>query len=505
MLLAALVMTGLGLGGGGAVSGTVRNDRGPVTLSAAQSSPVASSRRARPPQLRRQGRWLVDQHGRVVILHGLNLVYKRKPYVPPNSVHGFRAADARWLARHGFNGARIGTLWAGITPEAPGRRDPAYLAKWQRIMDLLAKRGIWMQLDVHQDQWHEAYGGEGVPDWALIRPAPFNAAPPVTAPFPMGYWTPETSTVFDDFWADRHGLLAGWVAAWKIAARTWRHQPYLMGYDLLNEPWPGREWATCLADGCERFYDQELQPALELALAGIRTVDRDNIVWWEPQQFAGGQPLETYFEKVPGERQLGFSWHSYCPDVFLESQGIPGGDTENCRSFAEGRQRHALDQARRMNAVPLMSEWGATDNRRAIRIDAEVADRHLMGWTHWAYKFWNDPTTADQSQGLFRDDTRFKTVKTGKLRTLVRTYAQATAGTPLRMRFNPDSGRFDYRYRPDRTIKAPTEIFVSPLHYRHGYRVKVTHARIVQRTKRSLSVRATSRRPVRVRVLARRR
>ena len=42
-----------------------------------------------PPQLRREGRWLVDPQGRVVIVHGLNLVYKRKPYVPPNGPTGF--------------------------------------------------------------------------------------------------------------------------------------------------------------------------------------------------------------------------------------------------------------------------------------------------------------------------------------------------------------------------------------------------------------------------------
>ena len=64
-----------------------------------------------------------------------------------------------------------------------------------------------------------------------------------------------------------------------------------------------------------------------------------------------------------------------------------------------------------MHAAPLMSEWGATDNLRAIEIDAAVADEHLMGWTHWAYKFWNDPTTADGDQGLFRDDADLSSVK----------------------------------------------------------------------------------------------
>ncbi len=458
-----------------------------------------------PPQLRRKGRWLVDPEGRVVIVHGLNLVYKRKPYAPPNSATGFRAEDARWLARHGFNGARIGTLWAGLTPKAPGQADPAYLKRWQRVMDLLAEHRIWMQLDAHQDQWHETYGGEGAPDWAMRRPAPYNLLPPVLAPFPLGYWTPETSTVFDEFWANKHGLLDGWVAAWEVAAREWKHQPYLMGYDLINEPWMGLEWAGCLVGGCPDSYKKELQPAMEKATRAIRTIDSKNIVWWEPQQFAGGRELETYFTAMPGERQLGLSWHNYFYAVFLESQGLPGTSVEDCWDFSEDRQQHALGQAERMNAVPMMSEWGATDNNRAIHIDAEVADRHLMGWTHWAYKFWNDPTTADDAQGLFRDDRNLDTAKMGKLRELVRTYAQATAGTPLAMRFDTTTGAFTFRYRPDRRISAPTRIFVSPLHYPHGYVVKIDRGRVVKRTESLLQVEAASARVVRVRVIPRER
>ena len=454
----------------------------------------------RPPQLRRQGRWLVDPHGRVVIVHGLNLVWKHRPYAPPATREGFTRRDADWLRRHGFNGARLGTLWAGLTPAAPGKADPRYLRRWQRVMDLLSRRGIWMQLDAHQDQWHETYGGEGVPDWAVVRPPPYSLAPPVVAPFPTGYWTPEVSTVFDDFWANRHRLLDGWVAAWRVAARRWRHQPQLMGYDLLNEPWMGREWPTCLTDGCPRSYAEELQPAMTRALRAIRRIDRRNVVWWEPQQFAGGQRLDTFFEAMPGERQLGFSWHNYCPDVFLESQGVPGGDVENCRSFTDDRQRHALRQARRMRAVPLMSEWGATDNLRALEIDAAGADRHLMGWVHWAYKYWRDPTTADHDQGLFRDDRRLSSVKRGKLRLLVRTYAQATAGIPQEMWFSPRTGRFRYTYRPAARIAAPTRIFVSPLHYPHGYRVTVAHGRVTRRTPSYVLVQETSKRPVTVRI-----
>ena len=126
-----------------------------------------------------------------------------------------------------------------------------------------------------------------------------------------------------------------------------------------------------------------------------------------------------------------------------------------------------------------------------------------MGWTYWAYKFWRDPTTADNAQGLFRDDRRLSTVKRDKVRKLVRTYAQATAGTPLAMRFDTDSGAFRYRYRPDRSIHEPTEIFVSPLHYPRGWRVQVENGHAERRGGSRLLVTPDSNRVVTVRVLRR--
>ena len=130
-----------------------------------------------PPQLRREGRWLVDPQGRVVIVHGLNLVWKHAPYVPPATRPASPRADAR-VAGAARVQRRPGRHAVGrADPGRARREDPAYVAQWQRVIDLLADaRSIWMLLDVHQDQWHETYGGEGVPDWAVVRPPPYDLA-----------------------------------------------------------------------------------------------------------------------------------------------------------------------------------------------------------------------------------------------------------------------------------------------------------------------------------------
>src|ERR1700712_5935073 len=132
-----------------------------VALTAFTLAPAGAANAADTTQrLHREGRFLVDQYGRVVIVHGLNIVWKRAPYAPPDPAAGFTAKDAAFFAKYGFNGARLGVLWAGVTPKQPGVADPAYFRRLDRVTGLLAKSKVWTLLDMHQDMWHEQYGGE---------------------------------------------------------------------------------------------------------------------------------------------------------------------------------------------------------------------------------------------------------------------------------------------------------------------------------------------------------
>src|SRR6476620_6118914 len=88
---------------------------------------TASAATDTTPRLHREGRFLVDQYGRVVIVHGLNMVWKRAPY--------------------GFNGARLGVLWAGVTPDKPGVADPTYFKRVDRMTKLLSGKKIWTLFD----------------------------------------------------------------------------------------------------------------------------------------------------------------------------------------------------------------------------------------------------------------------------------------------------------------------------------------------------------------------
>src|SRR5881398_12291 len=126
-----------------------------VILGAGQAAAAGKhSQKAKKQRLQRKaaphgplghaGRWITDSKGRVVVLHGLNMVYKLPPYYP--SAIGFGEDDAAFLASEGYNTVRVGVIWKALEP-TPGTYDPEYLNKIAETVDLLGKYGIVSMLD----------------------------------------------------------------------------------------------------------------------------------------------------------------------------------------------------------------------------------------------------------------------------------------------------------------------------------------------------------------------
>ncbi len=110
------------------------------------------------------GGWLTNSDGQVVMLHGLNEVYKVAPGDPLSS--GFSDDDAAFLAENGFNAVRVGVIWSDLEPE-PGVFDTDYLNSIESTVQTLGNHGIYSIIDFHQDAYSTAFGGEGAPDWAV--------------------------------------------------------------------------------------------------------------------------------------------------------------------------------------------------------------------------------------------------------------------------------------------------------------------------------------------------
>jgi endoglycosylceramidase len=343
--------------------------------------------------LSQSGRWVTDAQGRVVLLHGLNEVYKVAPYEP--SAEGFGDDDAAFLAANGFSAVRLGVIWAAVEPQ-PGQYDDDYLAAIADTVRILSAHGIVSLLDFHQDVFNEQFQGEGVPAWAVQTGGKPNPA----LGFPANYFNnPAVEHAFDQFWADAPGpdgvgLQDHLAATWAHVAGYFRDNPAVFGYELLNEPWPGSAWPACVQQGvgCPGF-DTELTAFYRRVDIAIRRTDPAKTVWLEPNLlFDIGPP--THLGTVADPR-TGLSFHAYCATekVSGNPQGCPAEDGQ---TFANARTYAAA------HGIPeLLTEFGATDDLPYLADTVALADHNLVGWLEWAYnEDANRTSQAAQKQAL---------------------------------------------------------------------------------------------------------
>ena len=462
--------------------GTTRGRRGlPLVLALgflcmlAGAAPASGA--AAPGALSNTGRWLTDTSGRVVILHGFNMVYKRPPYHP--GAAGFGADDADFLRRYGFNTVRLGLIYTAVEPQ-PGKVDHDYIRRVRALERVLAKRGIASLIDFHQDLYNEKFTGEGWPDWAVLDDG-LPAEP--LAGFPGTYITsPGMNRAFDNFYANAAGpggvgLQQRFARAWARVATSFSGDAGVLGYDLLNEPWPGSGFAACLnSSGCGAFDRTSLAPFYRRVIGAIRGADKRHIVFYEPQvlyNFGSDTNLPDL-----GFKRLGFSFHNYC------FTGLVAGTPPTCPELEDSVFDNADTRAARTGDSLMLSEFGATDDTSILDRLTGYADRHMVSWQEWHYCGCDDPTTQGPGdiQAVVKDPSkppRGANLFHDKLKALARPYPQAIAGTPIRFGFNPANRKFELVYTPKRADghgrfkRGVSDIFVPKIQYRNGVNVTV--------------------------------
>jgi endoglycosylceramidase len=472
----------------------VRRVRGSLVAAALAASigalPAAAGAAPAAPQgpLSHAGRWITDRSGRVVILHGVNMVYKRPPYTP--SATGFGADDAAFLRRYGLNTVRLGVIYKAVEPQ-PGRYAAAYIRNVAATERLLADQGIFTMVDFHQDQYNERFEGEGWPDWAVYD----DGLPTEPTPGfgPTYFVSPGLNQAFNNFWLNRPGpggvgLQDRYAAAWGRVARAFVGRPYVMGYDLINEPWPGWQWPSCANPvGCQLFEQEFLAPMQAKAMRAIREVDRRNLIWYEPVSTTQAGP-EYWVPNPTDDPRAGMSFHVYCVAAVVSF--LPAFADLSCDQLDPIAMQNGVDRAEANGDTMLLSEFGATTNLVTIKRIVDLADRHMISWQWWHYCGCDDPTTAGPGdvQALVGDTRRAPrggNLFHEKLDLVVRPYPQAVAGTPLRWSYDRETDRFRLSYSTERASGAGrfrrglSDIFIPRLHYRRGYRVSASGAAIL--------------------------
>lgn len=190
-----------------------------------------------------RGMRLVDEQGREHILRGVNLKCDGTP------MEKLAWLDEAFFLRSkalGFRLLRLGLSWAQYEPE-PGEYDEAVLQEVDRIFRLAEQTGMYIFFDMHQDLYSsfEDGTGNGAPAWACLADGVPRGK--TMAVWAEGYfWDRAVHNCFTNFWnnavvpATGRGLQDHYAELWQMLARRYGDSPALFGFDLMNEPHPGK-------------------------------------------------------------------------------------------------------------------------------------------------------------------------------------------------------------------------------------------------------------------------
>lgn len=422
------------------------------------------------------GRWLTDDAGRVVVVHGVNMPSKLLPAYP--AALRFNGDDAALLVRLGFNAVRVTVERYAVSPRA-GVFDAAYVGHIARTVRLLARHGIMTLLDFHQDQYGPVFLDNGYPDWMTLT----DGIPPVYMPFPFQYFaSPAMNRAFDHLWANDVGpsgrpLQTDDAAILSYVAAKLRHEPGILGYEIINEPWPGTAYPSCIRPtlGCREFDEGPLSAYYGRIVPALRRADPKHMIWYEPlTTFNTGIP--TYVN-APKDARLGFAFHDY---AFLcgatNDAGLPVNSSSLCEPQDEMVMSNALERSARTKDALLVTEFGATMDPQTLTRLVNLYDRNRMPWLFWSYTRYILRLSADGKLLPATDENLNSPI----VQALARPYPQLVSGTPLAWGFDPATKVFTMRYTTSRVSAngnfpsgSRTSIAVPKVQYPKGYGVSV--------------------------------
>ena len=181
---------------------------------------------------------IVDEYGRTLILHGWNTSSsakghpERQPWIVESDVE-------REAVEFGNNFVRYLIFWDGVEPER-GVYDETYLDKVEERVNWYTSRGMYVMLDMHQDLYSIVFGGDGAPEWALETDGhPIETE--IGGPWWLANLNPAVIACWTNFWSySEHTYLQDhYIAMWQKVVERFKDNPYVLGYDLMNEPWGG--------------------------------------------------------------------------------------------------------------------------------------------------------------------------------------------------------------------------------------------------------------------------
>lgn len=439
---------------------------------------------------------LIDSFGRERIFNGLNVcdkgVYneqtKRRDYGTL-----WHEGLAEELKANGFNLIRLGLIWDAIEPQK-GQYNKEYIDFICSILDECEKAGIFVYLDMHQDLY-SGFGdgcGDGAPDWACLTDKyKYHKAKFVWA---EGYfWGRAVHRAFDNFWNNFSGVQDDYLKMWKDIAEIAGNKESVIGYDVMNEPFPGKNGGkmffkiiknlvkTTIVDSsisksklvkyalnsenrhkvldlyggeqlrritsaadvlAKRFDIDKYFPFISKSADTLAKVN-DKILIIENSYFSNlGIPCSTPVPEKDGKKipNAIFAPHAY--DFMVDTPSYKYANNQRIKAIFDEHKR----TQERMGVPVIVGEWGGFTEGNEwfhhIKFLLELFDRNKWSHTYWAY-----------FNGFLESEVTTKV--------LSRPYPVAVTGKIIEYRHDRENDTFTLTYEQDKEFECETEIYIN--------------------------------------------
>ena len=406
-----------------------------------------------------QERFITDSQGRALILYGLNTsdgaatAADGMPWIKQSDV----SAEYNLL---GTDFVRYLISWQQIEPE-PGQFDQKYLAQVAQRISWYQKQGYHVLLDMQQDMYGSALGGNGAPPWATD-----SGGQPVTpqSPWNLTYAQPGVVHAFDEFWGtrtDHPEYQQQYIAAWTVVAKYFATNSAVIGYDLMSQPWGGSLQGPAFEAGpLARFYQK--------AIDAIRTVDSAHWLFVEPEAVPTDWGLPSALPRLtdprPGQPQIGYAPQLY-PEP-LENEGSYTGSN----SFITDRELASWEiqverTAQRLDAPVLLGSWSANaaDPYAHLYIDKmqQLVDQMMIGEAYWS---------SDPGNGAIWTAKGKPTQLSAVIGTA---YPRAIAGQPVAFSYDKPTLDLNVQWTDKPGVTGTTDVYLPPGDFPNGGEITI--------------------------------
>ena len=426
---------------------------------------------------------ILDETNRECFFHGLNVIYKSEPYLPPTDIFNanisYSKQDMQLLNSLGQNIIRLGVMWPGVEP-IKGEYNITYLNLASKIIsDSYNNYNICTLIDNHQDALSQALCGEGIPLWATQPqvwnfPLPLTSTPYVTdinhIPSKQDCLSQNwfnycqsyaTSSSFQRLYKNYNNLADSFAENWGFIANSFKNISGIVGFELLNEPWIGDYYnnSELIEPG---IADKEnLQPFYDKIAKLIYGNDSNRLIFFESANYyLDNIVTQVGFNHVPGGQ-------IYSNKSVLSFHFYDNPTTEN--DYFYNRSKKGIE----LNSTSFMTEFNIDVTQyNQMSITMDYADKYLMSWIGWEYKPFAgsllNGTCTGCGYGIFDINGN---IQIPVVKAISRTYPQKVAGNTKNIIFDwKNNGNFNMSFIMDTSIKEPTIIYTNNKYwYQNGY------------------------------------